>query len=115
MTPEGKARRAIEQRLIAAGWVIQAFQAINLGTAVGVVVREYPTDTGPAGYVLFINREPVGIIEAKRDKAGEHLTTVEEQTLRYAVATLKWCGKTRPLPFLFEATGQVIRFTDTRP
>jgi len=30
-------------------------------------VREYPTDTGPADYVLFVKREAVGVIEAKRD------------------------------------------------
>ncbi|WP_295584961.1 type I restriction-modification enzyme R subunit C-terminal domain-containing protein [uncultured Lamprocystis sp.] len=114
MTPEAKARQRIEQRLIDAGWVIQDFKDIDLGAARGVAVREYPTDTGPADYVLFIDREPVGIIEAKRDQAGEHLTAVEEQTLRYAAATLKWCGQTALLPFLFEGTGAITRFTDTR-
>jgi type I site-specific restriction endonuclease len=114
MTPEAKARQRIEQRLIDTGWVIQDFKDIDLSAARGVAVREYPTDTGPADYVIFIDREPVGIIEAKRDQAGEHLTAVEEQTLRYAAATLKWCGNTALLPFLFESTGAITRFTDTR-
>ena len=52
MTPEAKARRAIEQRLIDAGWVIQDYREIDLGAARGVAVREYPTATGPADYVL---------------------------------------------------------------
>ncbi|WP_295429927.1 DEAD/DEAH box helicase family protein [uncultured Thiodictyon sp.] len=114
MTPEAKARQDIEQRLIEAGWVIQDYRDIDLGAARGVAVREYPTATGPADYVLFIDREPVGIIEAKRAESGENITTVEQQTLRYAVAALKWCGKTAPLPFLFESTGAITRFTDAR-
>ncbi|MDE2397079.1 MAG: DEAD/DEAH box helicase family protein, partial [Burkholderiales bacterium] len=36
----------------------------------------------------------------------------ETQTERYANATLKWRRAGRPLRFLFEATGQIIRFTD---
>ena len=59
-------------------------------------MREYPTDTGPADYVLFVNREPVGVIEAKRDEAGENLTTHEAQTERYANATLKWRKNDQP-------------------
>ncbi|WP_295458083.1 DEAD/DEAH box helicase family protein [uncultured Thiodictyon sp.] len=111
MSPEEKARQIIEQRLGEAGWVIQDLKAINLGAARGLAVREYPTATGPADYVLFIDREPVGILEAKRAEADEHLTSVEEQTLRYAVAALKWRGESRPLPFLFESTGAITRFT----
>lgn len=114
MTPEAKARQVIEQRLIDAGWVIQDFKDIDLGAARGVAVREYPTDSGPADYVLFIDREPVGIIEAKRIEAGQVLSTIEEQTFRYAVSALKWCGKTAMLPFLFESTGAITRFTDAR-
>lgn len=90
------------------------FKALDLGAARGVAVREYPTDTGPADYVLFVDREAVGVIEAKRDEAGENITKTEQQTSRYANATLKWRVKTSPLPFLFESTGQIIRFTDGR-
>ncbi len=64
--------------------------------------------------MLFVNREPVGVIEAKRDDAGASLTVTEAQTERYANATLKWRKNSRPLPFLFEATGEIVRFTDGR-
>ena len=114
MTPEAKARQQIDQKLELAGWTIQDMKQLNLGAAQGVAVREYPTDTGPADYVLFVNREAAGVIEAKRDEAGENLTTHENQTARYANATLKWRMQRSPLPFLFESTGQIIRFTDGR-
>lgn len=114
MPPEVKARQLIDQKLERAGWTIQDMKQINLGAGQGVAVREYPTDTGPADYVLFVNREAVGVIEAKRDEAGENLTVTERQTERYANATLKWRVQTTPLPFLFESTGQIIRFTNGR-
>jgi len=114
MTPETKARQHVDIKLEQAGWTIQDLKELNLGAALGVAVREYPTDTGPADYVLFVNREAVGVIEAKRDEAGENLTVAENQTARYANATLKWRVQTTPLPFLFEATSQIIRFTDGR-
>ena len=89
MTPETKARQKIDQKLAQAGWVIQDMKQLNLGAAVGVAVREYPTDTGPADYLLFVNRNAVGVIEAKKDSAGENLTVTENQTERYANAALK--------------------------
>lgn len=66
MSPEEKARLKIDEKLTQAGWVIQDMRQLNLGAAIGVAVREYPTDTGPADYVLFVNRNAVGVIEAKK-------------------------------------------------
>jgi superfamily II DNA or RNA helicase len=112
MTPEAKARETIDRKLALAGWVLQDMKEINLGAAAGVVVREYPTDSGPADYVLFVDRVPVGVIEAKPDDTI--LLFVEDQTERYAGSALKWRMKSAPLPFLFQSTGQVTRFTDGR-
>lgn len=112
MTPEAKARQVIDQKLEQAGWLVQDLKQLNLAAGPGVAVREYPTDTGPADYVLLVNRNALGVIEAKRDEAGETLTVAEGQTERYATAKLKWRKDQTPLRFLFEATGQVIRFTD---
>ena len=112
MTPEAKAREQIDLKLQKTGWIIQDLKQVDLSAGLGVAVREYPTDTGPADYVLFINRNAVGVIEAKKDSAGENITATEAQTERYAAASLKWRKDNTPLRFLFEATGQIIRFTD---
>ncbi len=112
MTPEAKARQRIDRKLEQAGWAIQDLKGLNLAAGLGVAVREFPTDTGPADYVLFVDRQAVGVIEAKKDSAGENLTVTESQTERYATAQLKWRKDDAPLRFLFEATGQIIRFTD---
>lgn len=112
MTPEAKSREEIDRKLALAGWAVQDLRQLDLSAAPGVAVREYPTDTGPADYVLFVNRVACGVIEAKRDSAGENLTATEAQTERYATANLKWRKDNTPLRFLFEATGQIVRFTD---
>lgn len=84
MTPEERARQGIDRKLEAAGWVVQDFRRFDPRAGLGIAVREYPTDTGPADYALFVDRQAVDIIEAKRDEAGENLTATERQTERYA-------------------------------
>jgi type I restriction enzyme R subunit len=91
---------------------VQSNKAINLNAGRGQAVREYQTDVGPADYVLFVNRQAVGVIEAKREEAGHKITVVEEQTTGYATANLKWVNNKEPLRFLFQSTGVITRFTD---
>ena len=80
MTPEAHARRIIDRQLADAGWLVQDLKTAHLGAATGIAVREFITDAGPADYVLFVDRRPVGVIEAKREEAGETLTATEPQT-----------------------------------
>ena len=58
----------LDKNLIQAGWIIQNKNQLNLSAGLGIAVREYPTDSGPADYILFIDKKPVGVIEAKRRK-----------------------------------------------
>jgi len=113
--PEQIARDTIDAQLRASGWAIQGKNEINFNECQGQAIREYTTDTGPADYVLFVDKKPVGIIEAKKESQAQNITTVEEQTGEYANAKLKWVQNTgEPLPFLYEATGVITRFTDQR-
>ncbi|WP_422003126.1 DEAD/DEAH box helicase family protein [Roseovarius mucosus] len=112
--PEQIARDQIDKRLEAAGWQVQDKASLNPNASPGVAVREYPTDTGPADYVLFVDARAVGVVEAKPDSWGERLTIVEEQSSGYAAARLKWVNNNDPLPFVYESTSVVTRFTDGR-
>ncbi|MEP6467990.1 MAG: DEAD/DEAH box helicase family protein, partial [Parafilimonas sp.] len=111
--PEQLARDEIDKQLIACGWIIQHKNQINLNASIGVAVREYQTDVGPADYVLFVVKKPAGIIEAKRSEEGVRLTMHEDQTEGYATAKLKYLNN-QPLFFGYESTGDVTRFTDFR-
>ena len=112
MTPEAKAREEIDKKLVQSGWVIQDVKEVNLMASLGVAVREFPTSSGPVDYALFVDCVPVGVIEAKREDAGEILTSVETQSARYANSTFKWVSTHYRIRFAYEATNKLIRFTD---
>lgn len=112
-TPEQIARDHIDKQLTACGWLIQDKNRINLHAGIGVAVREYLTDAGVADYVLFVDGKPVGVIEAKREEEGHRLTAHEAQSEEYASAKLKYLNNEK-LPFVYESTGEVTRFTDFR-
>jgi type I restriction enzyme R subunit len=113
--PEQIARDAIDAQLASAGWVVQSKAAIDFRIGEGQAVREYATDSGPADYVLFVDGHAVGVIEAKKETVGHNITTAEDQSSDYAAAKLRYIQSTgQPLPFLYEATGVITRFTDQR-
>ncbi|WP_218062554.1 type I restriction endonuclease subunit R [Komagataeibacter swingsii] len=112
--PEQIARDQIDKHLVEAGWHVQTMKKLDWSAGQGIAVREYQTDTGPADYVLFVDRCAVGVIEAKPKEWGHKITTVEEQSSDYAAAKLKWINNKEPLPFVYESTGVITRFTDGR-
>ena len=112
--PEQAARDAIDVKLLQAGWSVQDKNKIDFSAGTGIAVREYQTDIGPADYVLFVAKNPVGVVEAKPDEWGQRITTVEKQSGDYAAAELRWLKNKEPLPFVFESTSVLIRFTDGR-
>ncbi len=109
--PEQLARDLIDKQLEQAGWLVQSKNEVNLSAAKGVAIREYQTSSGPADYVLFVDRKPVGVIEAKREEEGERLTVVEDQSREYATSKLKYLNHD-DLRFVYESTGTITRFTD---
>lgn len=109
--PEQIARDEIDKQLIACGWVIQNKSQLNLAAGLGVAVREYQTDAGPADYVLFVDKKPLGIIEAKRPELGGTLSVVEDQASDYATAKLKHLDNA-PLPYVYISTGDITKFTN---
>ena len=102
----------IDSQLAACGWVVQDYKHAAVAAAPGVAVREVPTEAGPADYVLFVDRQAVGVIEAK--KAGTTLTGVEPQTRKYQISSPDWLPSFTAdgaLPFGYESTGSETRFT----
>jgi len=112
MTPEQKARRVIDAKLVESGWIVQDNKEFNPAAAPGVAVREFRTDSGSVDYLLFVNRKPVGVIEAKRSEEGQNITTHETQTKRYSESTVKWAVEGQMIRFVYEATDIITRFTD---
>ena len=109
--PEQIARDNIDSQLLACGWIIQGMNRINLHAGIGVAVKEFLTDAGPADYVLFVDGKPCGVIEAKKEEEGFHLTIHEDQTEGYATARLRHLNN-EPLPYGYISTGEITKLTD---
>jgi len=112
--PEQRARDNIDKQLIECGWIIQDKKQINLHAGLGVAVRKYNTQDGKElDYALFVDGKPAGVVEAKAEDKVLQLTQVEEQAKGYADGKLKYLDND-PLPFVYESTGELTRFTDYR-
>ncbi|MBL0084379.1 MAG: hypothetical protein IPP37_18990 [Saprospiraceae bacterium] len=73
--PEQIARDHIDKLLLECGWHIQDRAKINLNSGLGIAVREYLTDVGPADYVLFVDKKPVGVVKGNKKETGINLVT----------------------------------------
>jgi len=112
-TPEALARERIDDALTRAGWAVQNHKAANIAAGCGVAVREFPLKKGhgTADYLLFVNGQAVGVIEAKKE--GETLSGVEVQTERYSLGLPDPIpAPVRPLPFVYQSTGIETQFTN---
>ena len=113
MKPEERARQNIDRLLDAAGWTVQDLRELNLGASLGVAVREFPLEAGSADYLLFVDRQAVGVVEAKPE--GTTLSGVEEQSAKYLTGIPENLPHVQePLPFGYESTGIETFFRDSR-
>jgi type I restriction enzyme R subunit len=115
--PEERARVLIDQQLTQAGWHVCDRKEIDLENHAGNAVREVIMDKGHgrADYLLYLNGEVVGVIEAK--PVGTSLAGVEWQSAMYAVGLPEAYRamavlKDERLPFVYEASGSETRFTN---
>lgn len=114
LNPEDRSRHElINPALESAGWILQPFKSADVFASKGVAVEYFQMGwgVGEADYVLFIDGEAVGIIEAKKE--GETLVGKEPQSSRYAKGFPEdfRCVEL-PLPFVYESSGSETRFTN---
>ena len=110
---EAKARKNIDRQLDAAGWIVQSASQANVSAGPGVAIREFVLEKGHGrvDYLLFVNGQPAGVIEAKPE--GTTLVEVERQSGKYVDGLPEWIKPpVYPLPFIYESTGTETRFTN---
>lgn len=113
LTPEERARQTIDGLLSQAGWIVQDRRQANIDAARGVAVREFSLGHGygEADYLLFLDGQAVGVVEAKKE--GTALVGVEIQTQKYSEGIPEALpAPVRPLPFCYQSTGVETRFTN---
>ena len=84
---EADTRLIVDAKLRAIGWQADTNRLRHaLGTrpdpSAAIAIAEWPTESGPVDYALFVKGRCVGVIEAK--KLGTDVPAVLEQTKRYA-------------------------------
>jgi type I restriction enzyme R subunit len=107
----------IDRQLRAAGWAVQDRAEMNLFAGPGVAVREIimAKGYGRVDYLLYVDQQAVGVIEAKPQ--GTPLSGVEWQSAVYAeglpaAVRLKALTRDGRLPFVVEASGSETHFTN---
>ena len=104
--PEAQARKNIDEQLRLAGWKLQDRSEANLQAGRGVAIREFKMAKGHgfADYLLYVDGQPVGALEAKKE--GERLRSFEGQAEKYSQGLPpKLTAPIQPLPFIYLSTG----------
>lgn len=115
---EAKTRKSrIDEKLKSSllNWkIIHNDKVSDYSSLIAHAVEEYPTETGPADYALFVNGKLLGIIEAKKISIGAG--NVLEQAKRYARGVPATVGEWREyrVPFLYSTNGELIFHLDVR-
>lgn len=117
---EPATRKLIDSQLRLAGWTVDSETLrYSKGTrpqkGKNMAIAEWPTDSGPADYVLFVGLMPIAVIEAKRKNIN--VSAALQQAARYArgfqpseeveMHEINWGAKNEfRLPFIFSANGR---------
>ncbi len=109
---EARAPRTSSRQLDSAGWIVESADQAKVTAGPGVAVREFILEKGHGrvDYLLFVDGEPAGVIEAKTE--GTTLVEVEHESGKYVDGLPDWIKPpVHPLPFIYESTGAETRFT----
>ena len=117
---EAATRKLIDNQLRQAGWTVDSENLrYSRGTrpqkGKNMAIAEWPTDTGPADYMLFVGLTPMASVEAKRKNVN--VSASLQQSKRYArgfqpcedteMHATNWGVKSEfRLPFIFAANGR---------
>ncbi|MCP4143054.1 MAG: restriction endonuclease subunit R, partial [Chloroflexi bacterium] len=110
-------KKRIDKRLKSSllNWKIILYKdVLDTSTLDAHAVTEYPTETGPSDYALFVKGRMLGIIEAKKVAVGAE--NVLEQAKRYSQSAPNTIGEWRgyKTPFLYSTNGEIIFHLDVR-
>ena len=111
--PEAEARKRIDAQLEQSGWTVQDRNEADLSAGQGVAIREFRLKTGygQADYLLFVDQQAVGVLEAKKE--GFPLAGVEVQAKNYSEGLPDDLDAPHdPLPFCYLSTGTVTKFSN---
>ena len=112
MTPEEKARQAIDQMLNDAGWQIVPRSDFTLDSSAVAVTEGLLNGNLEADYLLFLEGKAIGVLEAKREDV-DLLSVAAVQAENYTHNLPLWCAswnEDRHLPLVYLSNGKELFF-----
>jgi len=88
--PEQLVRDQIDKMLLASGWLVESKKQINLAAGVGVAVREYQTDIGPADYILFVDTTLTSFDKTVDKNFQDWIFKKQAGATRYTTEQVQW-------------------------
>lgn len=111
-------KQLIDTRLIKAGWKIipqNKFDPEKPLTAYNrCAIEEFPTANGPADYVLCLNGQIIGVVEAKKLTIGPQNVLIQAERYSKGVTASPYNFRGLRVPFLYSTNGQIIWHHDIR-
>ncbi len=108
-------KQRIDPLLRAAGWeVVPYTEGTPLSQYTRSAIEEYPTEKGPADYVLVVDGVILGIVEAKRLTLGPQNVLTQAERYSAGVSGSPFNFNGLRVPFLYSTNGEVIWYHDIR-
>src|SRR6266704_4052990 len=105
----------IDWWLEAQGWKVVPFDAARpLAAYRSHAIEEYPTDYGPADYVLVANGRILAVVEAKKLSLGPQNVLLQAERYSRGVSGNPFNFDGLHVPFLYATNGEVLWFHDIR-
>jgi type I restriction enzyme R subunit len=102
-------KRRIDPRLDACGWPLGSAESPG-----NYRLEELDTDAGPADYALQVDRDTLGIVEAKKLSLGPQNVLTQAERYSRGLADSRFNFGGFRAPFLYSTNGEVIWFCDVR-
>jgi type I restriction enzyme R subunit len=102
-------KRRIDPRLDACGWPLGSADSSG-----NYRLEELETDAGPADYTLQVDRDTLGIVEAKKLSLGPQNVLTQAERYSRGLADSRFNFDGFRAPFLYSTNGEVIWFCDVR-
>lgn len=112
---EAETRLIIDDKLYEQGWQIIPYKVGLIESELtNHAVEEYPTETGPVDYALFVEGKLLAMVEAKRKSVNPQ--NVLEQSKRYSKGARNGSGNWNgyKIPFLYASNSEQLFHLDVR-
>lgn len=115
MTPEEKAREAIDKMFEDAGWQITDRAHYNPSVSAVAIREGLLKGNLEADYLLFIEGKAVGVLEAKKESTDVRKQSVINQAENYTRQIPFWCQTwEKPLPIVYLSNGKDLFWKNLR-